>query len=524
MPAPPREATSAPASDEAPSTPRRPVRRALRTHLGTVAGAAILGVLLWRLGTGVFLDGLRRIDVPTLLAGLGIGVLTTVFSAWRWCRVARALGIRLPLGAAVADYYRALFLNAALPGGVLGDVHRAVRHGQSAGDMGRGVRAVVLERTAGQVALVAVGVPALLTMPSPVLSQARHLAGLLALGALGALAVVAAVRMGRAPRPSRGRRAFGAALVEARTALLARGSWPAVLLSSVVVLAGHLLMFLVAARVAGSDASPATLLPLALLALIAMGLPLNIGGWGPREGVTAWAFGAACLGADLGLAVAVVYGVLSFVASLPGLVVLLARWYAGLRRPGTNPEPPEGGEHSCVAGAETPEVGEHAPVAGAETSPDGEQVLVAGPETFTGREPVSAVGPETSAGAENVCAAGAERTGGSGQALTVGTVEPSVAVPRPRQPGPERTPHALRAPVPHATTYPRSPPAPRTPGPTRRHDRCRPSGFATGTPPAASSEATREKYASKESASVASSCFPFSAEASEGRPTTPDSV
>ena len=41
-----------------------------------------------------------------------------------------ALGIRLPLGAAVADYYRALFLNAALPGGVLGDVHRAVRHGQ----------------------------------------------------------------------------------------------------------------------------------------------------------------------------------------------------------------------------------------------------------------------------------------------------------------------------------------------------------------------------------------------------------
>lgn len=129
--------------------------RAVRTHFGTVAGVVILGVLVWRMGTGVVVDGLRRVDGPTVLAALGIGVVTTVFSAWRWCLVARGLKIRLPLGPAVADYYRSLFLNAALPGGVLGDVHRAVRHGQSAGDLGRGVRAVVLERVAGQVALMA---------------------------------------------------------------------------------------------------------------------------------------------------------------------------------------------------------------------------------------------------------------------------------------------------------------------------------------------------------------------------------
>src|SRR5687768_3378495 len=111
----------------------------VRTRLGTLGGVVILAVLLWRVDTGVLVEGLRRIDGPTLLAGLGIGLVTTVFSAWRWALVARGIGIRLPLGAAVADYYRALFLNAALPGGVWGDVHRAVRHGQSAGDMGRGV-------------------------------------------------------------------------------------------------------------------------------------------------------------------------------------------------------------------------------------------------------------------------------------------------------------------------------------------------------------------------------------------------
>ncbi|MER5577880.1 lysylphosphatidylglycerol synthase transmembrane domain-containing protein, partial [Streptomyces massasporeus] len=263
----------------------------VRTHLGTVAGIAILGVLFWRLGTGVFLDGLRRIDGMSLLLALGIGLVTTVCSAWRWAIVARGLRIRLPFGPAVADYYRALFLNAALPGGVLGDVHRAVRHGQSEGDVRRGVKAVVIERAAGQIALFAVGAVVLLTMPSPVLSEARHIAPLAALAVLGALAVVLALRMNRTAPSRRGRR-LRAALAETRHGLLSRENGPAVVVSSVVVLAGYVAMFVLAARVAGTAASVAVLLPLAVLALLAMGLPLNVGGWGPREGVTAWAFGA----------------------------------------------------------------------------------------------------------------------------------------------------------------------------------------------------------------------------------------
>lgn len=335
---------------------------AFRTHLGTVVGVVILVVLFWRLGTGVFLDGLRRIDGAALAGGLVIGLVTTVFSAWRWQLVARGLRIRLPLWPAVADYYRALFLNAALPGGVLGDVHRAVRHGQSAGDMGRGVRAVVLERTAGQVVLAAFGAVVLLTMPSPVLNQARDITPLILFAGVGALAVVAAVRMNRAPsrrdrsRPS----ALRTTLDEAREALLSRRNGPGVAVSSAVVLAGHIGMFVLAARVAGSDASVAALVPLAVLALLAMGLPLNVGGWGPREGVTAWAFGAAGLGATTGLAVAVVYGVLSFVAALPGLVVLVARWSTGLRA--------ESGSAATMADPEPSDYFQASPVSATESS------------------------------------------------------------------------------------------------------------------------------------------------------------
>ena len=57
-----------------------------------------------RLGTGAFLDGLRVIDAGTLLTAFAIGVATTVFSAWRWCLVARGVGLRLSLRGAIADY------------------------------------------------------------------------------------------------------------------------------------------------------------------------------------------------------------------------------------------------------------------------------------------------------------------------------------------------------------------------------------------------------------------------------------
>ncbi|GAB2575426.1 hypothetical protein Aab01nite_14390 [Paractinoplanes abujensis] len=299
-----------------------------------LGGAGILVFLLWKLGTGAFVDGLRVIDGPALTLAFAIGVATTVFSAWRWCLVARGLGLRLSFRTAVADYYKALFLNAALPGGVLGDVDRAVQHGRDEGDVAKSVRAVVLERTAGQLVLIAVGVTVLLTVPSPVLSvlQQHGFVLVVVLGSLLLAGVVLAVAFRRLRQGgSRVASAVRTGAAEIRTGLLARRNWPIVTLASVVVLVGHLATFVVAARAAGSTASLTRLAPLMLLALLAMSLPLNIGGWGPREAVTAWAFGAAGLSATQGLTTAVVYGLFAFVAALPGAVVILTRAAVKLR-------------------------------------------------------------------------------------------------------------------------------------------------------------------------------------------------
>ena len=65
--------------------------------------------------------------------------------SWR-----RASGFALGWRESVSAYYRSQFLNTVLPGGVVGDVHRAVVHGRSVEQVAQAARAVAAERAVGQ--------------------------------------------------------------------------------------------------------------------------------------------------------------------------------------------------------------------------------------------------------------------------------------------------------------------------------------------------------------------------------------
>jgi uncharacterized membrane protein YbhN (UPF0104 family) len=296
--------------------------RSLRRWLGPAVAAAVLAVVIWRLGTGPFLAGLKAVDGRDLVAVAAIFFLTTVCGAWRWTIVSRGLGVSLSLPVAVASYYRAVFLNLMLPGGIAGDVHRGVTHGREVHDVGGALRAVVWERAAGQVVQAVLAIFVLLVLPSPVRSSMPLVAVAAVAVVLGVVLVGrVSVRDGR----SRWTRLRNAVVADVRNGVLRRNALPAVMFASAVVFIGHVATFLVAARAAGVDAPVSRLLPLALLVVLAMVLP-SIGGWGPREGVAAWVFSAAGLGAERGVATGVAYGVMVLAASLPGAIVLVVGW------------------------------------------------------------------------------------------------------------------------------------------------------------------------------------------------------
>lgn len=126
------------------------ISRSIWTWARLAGGAAILAVLVWRVGAGPFVDGLRLTTGWALAAAMAITSLTTLCCAWRWSLVAGGLGVDVPLRTVVSAYYRFQFLNSTLPGGVIGDVHRGVLHGHAVGDLGRGLRSVAWERASGQ--------------------------------------------------------------------------------------------------------------------------------------------------------------------------------------------------------------------------------------------------------------------------------------------------------------------------------------------------------------------------------------
>jgi uncharacterized membrane protein YbhN (UPF0104 family) len=311
---------------------------------GRIVGPVLtLAVLIWRLGTGPFLDGIRMVDGRALAAAAGVGVLTTLCCAWRWKTVSRGLGVELSLPAAVTAYYRSQFLNLTLPGGIVGDVHRGVSHGRDVRDVSRALRAVAWERGAGQVVQVLLTLVVLLALPSPVHSSMPLVAAVVT---AAVLLVVLVARAGSGRGPAAWARLRGAVARDLRDALLSRRAWLGIALASALVVAGHALTFLIAARAAGASATPSRMLPIALLAMMAMVLP-SVAGWGPREGVTAWAFAAAGLGAQRGVTTAVVYGVIVLVASLPGAAVLVVAWFRQTRLPGRRALPlREGAAHA----------------------------------------------------------------------------------------------------------------------------------------------------------------------------------
>lgn len=267
--------------------------------LHLLGGVAILVVLVVRLGAEPFVEGLRRTDATALVVALVVTVGTTWCCAWRWSLLSARLDVAVPVRTALRRYYRSQLLNATLPGGVLGDLHRGVEHGRETGSMRRGLGSVVADRVSGQLVQATLAVAALPLLPGAIGIDGRWLV----------VPVAAAV-----------------------VALFVGLGWR-VVLASTVAAAGHVVVFVVVARSVGVTAPLPELAALALVVLVASALPLSVAGWGPREGAAAWLFAAAGLGAGTGLSVAVAYGVVSLVATAPGLLSLTDR------RPSPAPSP-----------------------------------------------------------------------------------------------------------------------------------------------------------------------------------------
>lgn len=283
--------------------------------------AVSLGLLglLWIHADGQeVIERLSQLQPEFVLAALAVTVPQVGLSAWRWHFTASRLRLHLPFGDAIREYYLALFLNQVLPGGVAGDVARAWRHGQASdAGLGAAARAVILERTSGQVALFAV-VTFGLMFAHETLGDVRDAVGFWA--PLAGLVVVA-VSLGL----YRYRQKPEIAVFLADCARVFAGRAGALqLLSSLGVVATYLLVYDLAGRAVGVDLPLSVLLTIVPVILFSMVLPVSISGWGVRESVAAAFAASAGLTPETAIAVSIAYGLIVLTSSLPGLLVACA--------------------------------------------------------------------------------------------------------------------------------------------------------------------------------------------------------
>jgi glycosyltransferase 2 family protein len=294
------------------ATKRRWLRPAL--SLGLTAG-----LIAWLLGR------VDRVQLWELLAGMEPGwfvlaaaliPLQVVLSAARWRRFSVDLGLELTWPVAVKEYALSMFLNQVLPGGMAGDGVRVWRQRQGPGTVGPALRAAVVERATGQAAhLMLTGVGLLLwtsvhSVPRP--SGSLELVGILLLGLALAWALP-----GRLP-------VLGPLASDARTGLSGLGRIGSHGLISALLLGTFLLGFYACATALGLDLGWAVLtaVPLVMLAMV---VPLSVGGWGLREASATVVLGLLGWSAEAALALSAAYGLSVLMGTLPGALVLLGR-------------------------------------------------------------------------------------------------------------------------------------------------------------------------------------------------------
>lgn len=288
--------------------PPRPARRRRDLLVGAgqaLGAAALLGALIARFGAGPLADAAGSVRPAAAGGALALGAVGALAQGLRWRIVAAGLGDAMSRRSAVARCYEAAFLNAVLPGGLAGDAVRAVRR-RVAHDAtwGTSVWSVVGERLCGTVVALTAAAAGLLLVDA-------RLAALVAAAALVVFVVASRSLRGLPVRAAAA--AWGLSLL----------GWFA-----------YLALFVLAATGVGVRVPAGELAGLGAITVGGMSIPVNLAGWGPREGAAVLAFEGLGAGGALGLATSVAYGLLALVSVLPGGVILLVGLTRGRPRPG----------------------------------------------------------------------------------------------------------------------------------------------------------------------------------------------
>ncbi len=297
-----------------------------------------VGVILLKAGItlGLFYALVTRIDLNatvglmaatdwrSVLGIVGIMVLQVIVAVFRWYRIMISKGVHISVRRSARYFWLGLFFNQLLPSSIGGDAIRGyclVRDGQS---VGRATLSVLLDRIlgmAGLVVLIALAIPYAMNLINNPEMQWGMMSALLVViaGFIAILFIDIFTRRFSSWRVMKGLTTLAS---DARQLLGSRQGLGLVLFSVLI----HILSIVVVGMLSSALSIKVDWIALTIIVPITtllITIPLSIAGWGVREGVMVVGLGYVGIAPEEALALSILYGLLTLVVALPGVLAWL---------------------------------------------------------------------------------------------------------------------------------------------------------------------------------------------------------
>jgi uncharacterized protein (TIRG00374 family) len=313
--------------------------------------AAVVAILWWvieRNGREKIVWALLAADPRWTLAGALCCFLSIVLGAYQWNLLLRLQGVPYGFRASFRSYYSGMFLNNFLPGTVGGDALRIWDIRQRERSLGKATASTLVDRLMGFSALSLFSLLALAfefhqrDLPQDLLARIFQTVVAVSAAFAGALVLLLSRRFSgalHAAIQSLGLERVGAAHAKIQDALMAyKARWRRLGIVFLVACVVQLLRIAVHACCAfalGLWLAPAfffTFIP--LIALTAV-LPLNVGGWGVPQGLSAYLYAlpGVLYVASPDFDPAAAAAALAFLPTVVGMVVMLGGGFYFVFRP-----------------------------------------------------------------------------------------------------------------------------------------------------------------------------------------------
>ena len=270
------------------------MKRALRVF----AGAAVLALVIWYVDPRILARSLAGVNPWLFAVAVVVAILSNVFSALRWCAIARRLNLSISRTSTLLLYARAVTANMMLPGSMVsGDVLRSYQLSRLGNPLPASVWSVFLDRFSGLWVLCAL---------SSLAAAALGFWGYAAI--LGAAFVFPLLPL---PLPRN--------LQNARPILLG-SAWYSIMVQ--LIAAGTLW---VCAQSIGLSVSYALMLAAAAPIFIMAALPIGVAGFGAREAAAVAVLGMVGVPGEQAFLVGLLYGLAAVVQGILAAPLFLAR-------------------------------------------------------------------------------------------------------------------------------------------------------------------------------------------------------